>query len=72
MNLVILRQAARLLLPDLHGLLIIRLEELKVPVGLDGLPAVLAHVEHYDRQAASGWKHKCFFISIFYYKRAIL
>lgn len=35
-----------LLLPDLHGLLIIGFEELKVPVGLDGLPAVLAHVEH--------------------------
>lgn len=35
-----------LLLPDLHGLLIVRLEELKVPVGLDGLSAVLAYVEH--------------------------
>lgn len=61
MNLAIKHQAACLSLPDLHGLLIIRLEELKVPVGLDGLPAVLAYVEHYGRQAASGWKQRCFF-----------
>lgn len=46
--------ALSLLLPDLHGLFIIRFEELKVPVGLDGLPAVLAHVEHYDRRVAKG------------------
>lgn len=46
--------APSLLLPDLHGLFIIRFEELKVPVGLDGLPAVLAHVEHYDRRVARG------------------
>lgn len=56
-----MHQAACLSLPDLHGLLIIRLEELKVPVGLDGLPAVLAHVEHCERRAASRWKQRFFF-----------
>lgn len=35
------------LLADPHGLLVIRLEELKVLIGLDGLPAVLAHIEHW-------------------------
>lgn len=34
-------------LADPHGLLVIRFEELKVLVGLHGLPAVLAHVEHF-------------------------
>lgn len=36
-----------LLLADPHGLLIIRFEELEVLVGLDCLPAVLAHVKHW-------------------------
>lgn len=36
-----------LLLADPHGLLIIRFKELEVLVGLDGLPAVLAHVKHW-------------------------
>lgn len=65
MNVVMMHQAACVLLPDLHGLLIIRLEELKVPVGLDGLPAVLANVKHYDRQAASGWKLRFLSLSFF-------
>lgn len=34
------------LLADPHGLLVIRLKELKVVVDLDSLPAVLTHVKH--------------------------
>lgn len=46
--------ASSLLLPDLHGLLIIRFEELKVSVSLDGLPAVLTHIKHCRRQVGGG------------------
>lgn len=35
------------LLADLHGLVVVRFEELKVLIGLDSLSAVLAHIKHW-------------------------
>lgn len=44
-------------LADLHGFFIVWTEELKVLVGLDGLPAVLTHIKHCQSNTAASIDH---------------